>query len=91
MAVENQFDDTLGVFVSGVKRVGPAAEGGLRRGDVIREVNEIPVPLYDDFYNKYNELIAVPADKVLLTVRRFGNVNYVLLKINQDIEPTDDR
>lgn len=91
MAVENQLDDTLGVFVSGVKRVGPAAEGGLRRGDVIREVNEIPTPVYDDFYGKYNELVAVSTDKVLLTVKRFGNVKYVLLKINKDTEPTEER
>lgn len=86
MAVENQFEDTLGVFVSGVKRVGPAAEGGLRRGDVIREVNEIRTPVFDDFYSKYNELVAVPADKVLLTVKRFGNVKYVLLKIDKEAE-----
>ncbi len=91
MAVENQLEDTLGVFVSGVKRVGPAAEGGLRRGDVIREINEIPTPLYDDFYGKYNELIAVPADKVLLTVKRFGNVKYVLLKIKKETDHSGER
>jgi serine protease Do len=42
MTLDNQLEDTLGVFVSGVKRVGPAAEGGLRRGDVVRGINEEP-------------------------------------------------
>ncbi len=91
MAVENQLDDTLGVLVTGVKRVGPGAEGGLRRGDVIRDINEIPTPRFKDFYDKYNELIAIPADKVLLTVKRFGNVKYVLLKITKETDQTEER
>jgi serine protease Do len=82
MAVDNQLDDSLGVFVSGVKRVGAAAEGNLRRGDVIREVNEIPTPNFQDFYDKYTELTAAKIEKVLLTVKQSGNTRYVLLKVD---------
>lgn len=80
MAVENQFEDTLGVYVSGVKRVSAAAEGGLRRGDVIRGINEEPTLSFQDFYDLYSELIAADSERALLTVRRFGSTKFVLVK-----------
>lgn len=84
MAVDNQLDDTLGVYVAGVKRVGGAAEGGLQRGDVIREVNEKEISNFQDFYDTYTQLVAEKADKVLLTVKRSNNTKYVLLKVDYD-------
>ncbi len=83
MAVDNQLDDTLGVYVSGVKRVSGAYDGGLRRPDVIKEINEIPTPRFQDFYDKYSELAADRAERVLLTVRRSGNTKFILIKIDQ--------
>jgi len=91
MAVDNQLDDTLGVFVVGVKRVGAAAEGGLRRGDVIREVNEEDVFLFQDFYEKYNKLTAERIERILLTVRRANNTKYILLKVDYDKADQMDR
>jgi len=82
MVVDNQLEDTLGVFVSGVKRVGPAAEAGLRRADVIKAVNEEEITSFGDFYNKYNELVEENGEKVLLTVSRFGSTRYILIKID---------
>jgi serine protease Do len=82
MAVDNQLDDTLGVFVSGVKTVGPAADAGLRSGDVIRGINEIPTLSFNDFYTRYNELFEAKAEKVLLTIKRSVSTKFILLKID---------
>ncbi len=80
MALDNQLDDTLGVYVAGVKRVGAAGDGGLLKGDIIREINEAAAPQFTDFYNRFQELVENRTDKVLLTVRRSGNTKYVLIK-----------
>jgi len=84
MAVDNQLDDTLGVYVSGVKRVGAAADGNLVRGNVIREINEQKINNFQEYYDKYNELTNARAEKVLLTVESSGNTRYVLLKVDYD-------
>jgi len=84
MAVENQLDDTLGVFVAGVKRVGSGADGNLGGGDIIREINEIVIDDFQEFYNKYIELTDSKADRVLLTIESSGNTRYVLLKVDFD-------
>jgi len=91
MAVDNQLDDTLGVIVVGVKRVGGAADGGLRPGDVIREINENEVLNFKDFYDRYNELVSEKIDRILLTVKRSQNTKYVLLKIDYDRVETMER
>ncbi len=82
MAVDYQLEDTLGVFVSGVKRVSGAAEGGLIRGDIIRGINEEPTLNFEDFSNKYNQLADEKADKILLTVWRSGSTKFVLFKVS---------
>jgi serine protease Do len=82
MMVDNQLDDTLGVYVAGVKRVSPAAEGGLIRGDVIRGVNETATDLFSEFADFYQQLSEAEANKVLLTVKRSGSTKFILLKVN---------
>jgi len=86
MTVDNQLEDTLGVYVAGVKRVGPAADGGLRRGDVIRGVNETPIATLEEFYERYRQLTEAATEKVLLTVTRSGITKYVLLKIDNQTD-----
>jgi serine protease Do len=91
MAVDNQLEDTLGVFVSGVKRVSPAAEGGLRPGDVIRGISEEPTLTFTEFFNKYSELTAAEAEKVLLTVKRSGSTRFILMKSEPGGSDTDEK
>ncbi|PKK84243.1 MAG: peptidase S1 [candidate division Zixibacteria bacterium HGW-Zixibacteria-1] len=82
MAVENLLEDTLGVFVSGVKRVGAAADAGLLRGDIIQGLNEQPTLTFEKFFKTYNEVIVAGLEKVLLTVKRSGSTKFVLIKVN---------
>jgi S1-C subfamily serine protease len=68
--------DTFGVVVSSVDRSSPAAEAGLRRGDVIQEVNRQPVNNVGAF-----ERIAGRSggEPLLLLVNRGGRTQYVVV------------
>nr|MBN2278190.1 trypsin-like peptidase domain-containing protein [candidate division Zixibacteria bacterium] len=90
MAVENQLEDTLGVFVSGVKRVSAAEEAGLRSGDVIRGINEEPTLQFSVFVDNYNELVSAEAKKVLLTVKHFGSIKFVLIKVDHQSKAEEE-
>ncbi|RKX25585.1 MAG: peptidase S1, partial [Candidatus Zixiibacteriota bacterium] len=86
MSIAHQLRDTLGVFVVGVKRVGPADLGGLRPGDVVRSINR---ELCDDlagFVGMYNRLVVESADKVMLSVMRGGATRLVVLNIHREKE-----
>jgi serine protease Do len=90
MAVDNQLDDTLGVFVSGVKRVGPAGDAGLRRGDVIKGIDEKPVNSFQEFYDRYTELTSAKTQRALLTIRRLGSTKFVLIKVESSESEKED-
>ncbi|MEW6050743.1 MAG: trypsin-like peptidase domain-containing protein [Candidatus Zixiibacteriota bacterium] len=80
MQLENQLKDTIGVFVTGVKRVGAGDQGGLRPGDVIVSVNKQDVNTLPEFVQWYNELVQQGMEKVLLAVRRGGANRLVVVK-----------
>jgi serine protease Do len=84
MQVESQLRDTLGVYVVGVKRVGPADVGGLRRGDIVVSINKEPIADLGEFITRYNELTASEVDKVLLTVRRGGGTRLVVINVENN-------
>jgi len=80
MQLENQLKDTLGVFVTGVKRVGAGDQGGLRSGDVIVSVNRQDIGALSEFARVYDELERSGAEKALLSVRRGGANRLVVVK-----------
>ncbi len=90
MQVENQLDDMTGVLVVGVKNVGSASEGGLRRRDVISQINSTPIQNFEDFISLYNELTIQKTEKILLTIDRSGATRYVLLDITEEEEDKED-
>ncbi len=67
-----------GVVVSQVEPGGPAAEAGLRRGDVIREIARKPVDDVEEAYRRLGE--ATGEHGVLLRVWREGNTFFTVLK-----------
>ncbi|MGH8015162.1 MAG: trypsin-like peptidase domain-containing protein [Candidatus Zixiibacteriota bacterium] len=79
MRIENQLDDTLGVFVTGVKRVGFSEDGGLVRGDVITAINNDPLNELAEFIAVYNQTMGEGQDKVLLTVRRGKGTRFMVI------------
>ena len=73
-----KLNNTDGVVISGVEAGGPAAEAGLRRGDVVREINRSPIHDLDDYEAATTNL--KPDTAVLMLVERRGNNHYVALK-----------
>ena len=65
--------NSQGVVVTGVRGSSAAAEAGLRRGDVIQEVNHKPVRNTSDFERS----IAASKQETLLLVNRHGSTLYL--------------
>jgi serine protease Do len=63
-----------GVVVTGVEPGSPAANAGIQTGDVIREVNRIPVKDIDDFAQKIEKV--KDQDNILLFLQRGQNNLY---------------
>jgi len=91
MQLTNQLRDSLGVFVTGVKRVGPSDLGGLNQGDVVRAINRDTVDRLADFTVRYQTLVEQKVGKVLLTVKRNGATRLVVLNFeNKETEPVNE-
>ena len=74
------YEGQSGVVVIGVRPNSPAARRGLRRGDLIQEVNRRPVGNTEE----YEQALAAAAKRsksVLFTVRRGENINLVAVPI----------
>ena len=67
-----------GVVISGVDAASPAAAAGVRRGDVIVEVNRAPIRMIGDYQRAVNKL--GKKDSVLLLINRGGGKLFVLIK-----------
>jgi len=79
MRIENQLEDTIGVYVTGVKRVGFSEDGGLVRSDVITAVNNSPLKDLPEFAGIYNQMMNENQEKVLLTLKRGKGVRYLVI------------
>jgi len=76
LAEQLGMDDTEGVLVAEVDPAGPAAEAGIRRGDVIVEVDRSAVDSAQDLAAK----LGSTKKSALLLVRRGDNTLYVALE-----------
>ncbi len=70
-----------GVYVQAVKHPGNAAAAGLRQGDIILEIDGVPVPSLDACREMYETILAdgVREKKVVFTLLRGGLRNYQVL------------
>jgi serine protease Do len=80
IAQQLQLEDTEGILVSGVKAGSPAEEAGLRRGDVILEVNQERVTDLATF----REALSKSKKGALLLVSRGGSEIIVPLKAGEE-------
>jgi len=83
MQIANQLRDSIGVFVTGVKRVGPADMSGLNQGDVIQSINREPLDNLEAFKNRYEALRGTGTQKIMLTVRRNGATRFAVINLEQ--------
>ena len=74
-----KLDTKDGVLVSDVTAGGAAGEAGVRRGDVITEINRAPINTVED-YNRVTSA-AKKGSTVLLLVRRGGSTIFIAVKI----------
>jgi serine protease Do len=71
--------ETEGVVVSDVYPGSPADEAGIRRGDIIQEINRRPIKDMDSYQEALEE--GKDKDSLLLFVRRGENTIYLTLNI----------
>jgi serine protease Do len=76
LAEQLGLEEAKGVVVTDVDPEGPAAEAGIRRGDVIVELDQQEI----DSVGELTKKLDAADDSVLVLVRRGGNTLYVPLK-----------
>ena len=75
----SQGEGLEGVLVSDVVAGNPASEAGIRRGDVISEMNRSPVKNIGDYQNL---LASVKKESsVLFLIKRGGTTIYIAVKV----------
>jgi len=79
LAQSLQLEDSDGVLVSDVTPGEPAAEAGLRRGDVITEMNRQPIRSMADYQRLKSSI--KKGKSVLFLVRRGGNTIYIAVRV----------
>lgn len=70
--------ETEGVIISSVKPDSPSAEAGLRRGDVIKEIDRKPIKNVRDYSKALTD--AEKREVVLFQILRGNNTIYVVVK-----------
>lgn len=70
-----------GVLVSNIDQTSSAYSQGLRRGDVVRQVANVPVASPDEFYAAMGTVIGEEGDVVLLRIIRQGRNMFIAFEL----------
>jgi serine protease Do len=70
-------EDERGVVVSEITPGSPADEAGLKRGDIIKEIEREEIECIADFNRKIYE---IEKERVLLLIKREGHTYYITIK-----------
>lgn len=81
LAREYDLPVKTGVIVAEVEDASPAAEAGMKPGDIILEVDEIPMKTVQQFEKKIRSY--KPGDTILFLIKREGVVLYLTLGVEQ--------
>lgn len=73
-------EDTSGVIVTGVEEDSAAAEAGIARGDIIKEINRVPVKDLSDYKKAFK---SAKGNTALLLVKRGDNTLFVTIKTKE--------
>jgi serine protease Do len=73
--------ETEGLVVAQVEENTPAAEAGIKAGDVILEVDQVPVKNLEQFKQKIKEYKT--GDTILFLIKRQGTTLYLTLKVSE--------
>ncbi|HEX6441124.1 MAG TPA: DegQ family serine endoprotease [Stellaceae bacterium] len=76
-------DDAKGVVVVAVGKDGPAADKGLKPGDVIMEAAQEEVKSTGDVAGKIDEAKRTGRKSILLLVERQGDLRFIALRLDQ--------
>ncbi len=79
IAREQQLDSPDGVVVVGIQPAFPAAEAGIRPGDIITSVNRSPIRSLEDLETAY-EAYEFQPERVLMEIDRGHQFSFVVLK-----------
>ncbi|MFN3232883.1 MAG: Do family serine endopeptidase [Alphaproteobacteria bacterium] len=79
-------DDAEGVIVAQVRRTSHAAQEGIRRGDLIVEVNRQDIDQPDDVTDAVADARKDDRKSVLVRVRRGENYLFIALRLEEDEE-----
>jgi len=74
-ADESKRTSTDGAYVGGVAKDGAAAQAGLKRGDIITKINDVPVTSWPELQGTVASFNS--GDKVKITYKRDGKENVV--------------
>jgi len=80
MANRYNIAETEGVIVTAVRSGGKGVEGGIRVGDIIKEVNRRPVRNHQDYYSAIGDVDR--GDPILMYVRRASG-RYVIIRLEK--------
>lgn len=75
-----QLPGKMGILVTGAQAGGPAANAGLKRGDIILKVDDTPIESMTQFQEVYRNLIDSGKDRVLMDVKYAALTRFVLLR-----------
>jgi serine protease Do len=75
-----RLDSRLGVLISGVQAGGPASQAGIKEGDIILEMDTVPVQGLAHFGELYRQRIEENPPRILLLVKRGALTRYVMVK-----------
>ncbi len=76
---QNIPEDIYGLLVVNVEQNSEAERKGIRPGDIIQEINQVPVNKIDDLKKVINK--SIDKKGVLLLINRQGNIIFTALKI----------